>query len=71
MGKYDDALPYLNTSLEINPNQKEIWTIKGFALTKLGRYKEAIESFNKAIEIDPGYEMAIHNKELALKESQT
>jgi tetratricopeptide (TPR) repeat protein len=51
--------------LEIDPNNKEAYYLKGSSLDKIGRYSEAIASFDKAITIDPNYALAWQNKGLA------
>jgi tetratricopeptide (TPR) repeat protein len=51
--KYVRALEELDKSLEINPENADIWSYKGSILYILGRYEEALEAFDKSLEIDP------------------
>ena len=52
-GNYDEALSFFEQALLINPEDPDLWNMKGTALRSMGRYNEAIESFNKSLEIEP------------------
>jgi tetratricopeptide (TPR) repeat protein len=41
------------TSLEIDPNDKQAWVNKGDALNRNGNFSKAIAAYNRALEIDP------------------
>jgi tetratricopeptide (TPR) repeat protein len=51
--RYVRALEEFDKSLEINPNDADIWSYKGSALYILGRYEEALDSFDKSLVINP------------------
>lgn len=51
--KYVRALEEFNKSLEINPENADIWSYKGSALYILGRYEEALGAFDKSLQINP------------------
>lgn len=52
-GNYDEALSFFEQALIIDPEDPDLWNLKGTALRSMGRYEEAIESFNKSLEIEP------------------
>ncbi len=52
-GKFYDALCCFEQSLLIEPQNPNLWNLKGAALRSLGRYDEASECYNKSLEIDP------------------
>ena len=52
-GEYENALDSFQKAVSCNPNDPDLWNLKGIALRSLGRYNEAIECFNKSLEIDP------------------
>ena len=43
------------TSLEIDPNDKQAWVSKGDSLNRNGNFSKAITAYIKALEIDPNY----------------
>lgn len=49
LGRYEEAIEYLDKALAINPNHDNASRNKG----NLRRYDEAIQCYDKAIEIDP------------------
>ncbi len=53
LDKYAKALEELEKSLEINPQDADIWRYIGAALYKLGKYEEALEAFDRSLEINP------------------
>lgn len=48
MERYEEALDYLNRSLELDPNTAEVWIHKGNVLEALGRKGEAELAYSKA-----------------------
>jgi len=52
-GKTAEALVYLNTAIERQPNMAEYRYVKGNLDESLGNIDSALVSFNKAIELDP------------------
>lgn len=51
--KIPEALVYLNTAIEREPNMAQYRYVKGNLDESLGKYDDALASFDKAIEIDP------------------
>jgi tetratricopeptide (TPR) repeat protein len=47
------------TSIEIDPKDKQAWVNKGDVLIRKGNFSEAIMGYNKALEIDPYYVNAL------------
>ncbi len=60
--KYDEAILFIDKSLQNDPNNTEILTNKGIALNKLGHHKEALTYFDHVLSIDPRFVPAINNK---------
>ena len=50
---YDGALIFFDQALELEPENPDIWNMKGIALRSLGRYNEASKCYNKSLELDP------------------
>jgi tetratricopeptide (TPR) repeat protein len=61
-GRYQEAIPYFDRALAIDPNNTDALNGKGYALYGLGRYQEAISFFDKALAIDPDYVYALNGK---------
>jgi tetratricopeptide (TPR) repeat protein len=59
LGRYDEALEYLDRAIEIEPNYDDTWYWLGLILFEMrmllvfDRKDEALESFEKAISINP------------------
>ncbi|MCT7985235.1 tetratricopeptide repeat protein [Laspinema sp. A4] len=54
-GRYEDALDYLEQSLECDENQAICHYTRGLVLTKLGYLAEAVTAYQQALLIEPGY----------------
>ncbi|WP_254565297.1 tetratricopeptide repeat protein [Oscillatoria sp. HE19RPO] len=54
-GRYEDALDYLEQSLEFDANQAICHYTQGLVLAKLGYLAEATTAYHQAITVDPGY----------------
>jgi tetratricopeptide (TPR) repeat protein len=54
MQKFKDALPYLESSLEVNPNDIQSWELAGELYAKLGNEKKATDAYDKADAIRQG-----------------
>ena len=52
-GEYQNAINSFVNAISLNQNARDLWILKGIALSSLGRYNEAIECFNRSLEIDP------------------
>jgi tetratricopeptide (TPR) repeat protein len=53
-----EALDSLNTALQINSKNANIWFNKGMVLEKVERYSEALEAYGQATTLDPSLERA-------------
>jgi tetratricopeptide (TPR) repeat protein len=59
-GQHDQAIPYYNKAIEINPGFANAYFSRGVAFAEgKGQYDEAIADYNKAIEINPTFAKAI------------
>ncbi len=56
-----EAIVRSDKAIQIHPNYKNAYLIKGNALHYLDRFKEAEVAYDRALTIDPGYEEAIKN----------
>ncbi|MDD2233143.1 MAG: tetratricopeptide repeat protein [Sphaerochaetaceae bacterium] len=50
--RFEDALKYFNTALELEPHSHWAWNEKGNALRRLGRQREAMDCYERAIHLD-------------------
>jgi tetratricopeptide (TPR) repeat protein len=65
-GQHEQAIPYYNKAIEINPSFANAYFSRGVALAEgKGQYDEAISDYNKAIEIEPGFAKVIALRGLA------
>ena len=51
--------------MELEPNTREHWNLKGNVHNLFGEYAEAIEAYTRALSIDPDYGEAAFNRGLA------
>ena len=51
--KYDEAITDLNEVIRINPQNAEVYIMRGNAKIELGRFEEALADFNEVIRINP------------------
>jgi tetratricopeptide (TPR) repeat protein len=55
-GEHDQAIPYYNKAIEINPSFANAYFSRGVAFAEgKGQFDEAISDYNKALEIEPGF----------------
>ncbi|MBR4508486.1 MAG: tetratricopeptide repeat protein, partial [Elusimicrobiaceae bacterium] len=52
-GEYEDAIKYLDTAIEIDPNNDVFYNLRAFCFFNLQNMRGAFENINKAIEHDP------------------
>jgi tetratricopeptide (TPR) repeat protein len=64
--KYNEAIPYFDQVLEIEPNNTKALILKGAMLGQLNQSQKAISYFDKVLEIDPKNVAALSNKGSAL-----
>ena len=62
MGRFNDALSYLDRALSIDPTNVLALINKGISLDGLGRFDEELTYYDKALSIDPNNKNAINNK---------
>ncbi len=55
MGKSSSALKSLDKTIEIYPQEPEVWGLKGNIHIEREEYRKAVESFRKAVELHPAY----------------
>ena len=59
-GQHEQAIPYYNKAIEINPGFASAYCSRGVSFAEGARqYDEAISDYNKALEINPGFAKAI------------
>ena len=63
---YNYAIEDYEQALKFDPNYKEAWFHKGYALSKSGKYSEELESYEQALRTDPKYIDALLNKGIVL-----
>ena len=69
-GKYEEALKYIEKSLELNPNYNYAMNTKANILDKIGKKVEALDWYKKAAESKPENVIFILNYSLALLENK-
>jgi superkiller protein 3 len=53
LNSYRYAITLLDKGLKLDPNIKELWSLKGIAFEKLHNYRIALENHNEALKLDP------------------
>lgn len=48
-----DAIQVLDQAIQLDPQNADAWSEKGYALTELGKYDEAMQVLDQAIQLDP------------------
>lgn len=66
MGKFDEAIPYLNQALRIKPASATATNNLAVSLLMTDKVDQAIEGFRKSLALDPGYQNARYNLARAL-----
>ncbi|MGQ9819042.1 MAG: tetratricopeptide repeat protein [Candidatus Kapaibacteriales bacterium] len=66
-GKRDEALKFIETLVQKDPNNKLYRAQYGDILMQLNQYDKAIEQYEFALKIDPNYDVAIRNCAAAYK----
>ena len=64
--RFDQAITAYKKSLELDPDNANVWTDMGVMYRRNGQPEKAIEAFNKAIEIDAKHEKSRFNKGVVL-----
>ena len=50
---YEDAVVCIDEALRTHPNDADLWSSKGDALTEINREEEGLQCYDKSLEIDP------------------
>jgi len=66
LGRFDEAIVYLDKAMSIDPNNVRALINKGRSLSQLHRFEEAISNYDRALRIDPQNTDAYINKGLPL-----
>ncbi len=53
LGRASEAMGYLTASLELNPNQVQVWLTAGCLCSSIGEYGVAEQAFGSALELEP------------------
>jgi Flp pilus assembly protein TadD len=56
---FEAAFERSRSALQRTPDDPQLWTLQGMALTGLGKRAEALQSFQRALKIDPNYLAAL------------
>ena len=64
VGQYKEAIEDYDKAIELNQNNKNIYSNRGNCKYDIQQYKEAIKDYDKAIELNPNNEKAYYNKGL-------
>jgi Flp pilus assembly protein TadD len=65
-GRPADALPHLESALELAPEAHEVWRVYGNAMSELGRSDEALEAYRQAIMLHEADAWSMNNYGLVL-----
>src|SRR6266571_4873544 len=65
--RYQDALYACEQALRNDPDNADVYNLKGDVLSDLKRYGEALTAFERAIQLDPNSATAYKNKGITLK----
>ena len=66
MGKFDEAIPYLNQAILIKPANATAYNNRAVSLLMTDKVDQAIQEFRKSLALDPGYQNARFNLARAL-----
>ena len=65
--KFDEAIDYLNRSIQINPNLPNSYNSRGIVFSEIKQYEKAIIDYDKVISLNPKFLEAHINKAISLK----
>jgi tetratricopeptide (TPR) repeat protein len=68
-GKHNEAIPYFQQSLQLDPSLAVVHYNLAVALKKAGRSEEEVVQYNQALRLKPDYAMAHYNLGIALWEA--
>jgi tetratricopeptide (TPR) repeat protein len=55
ISRYDDAIADLNAAIELDPDNPELYTLRGQMYLYLYEWDSSLADYNHAIELDPDY----------------
>ncbi len=59
LGDLNESLKYVDLAIEMEPENKHLWTTKGQLLMKLEKYEDAKRAFEKAVSLDAEFQPAV------------
>ncbi|MDO9580386.1 MAG: hypothetical protein Q7J06_07440, partial [Bacteroidales bacterium] len=62
IGQHEDAIAFLNRSLDITPKNTSALLTKGFILEKIDELQESNEVYDELLELEPENTLALNNK---------
>src|SRR5581483_10996397 len=65
VGRFDRAIPCLNTSIGLDRDRPETWSARGEIRIVTGEAPRAAADFDRALELAPGWDHAQRNRALA------
>jgi predicted O-linked N-acetylglucosamine transferase (SPINDLY family) len=60
-GHADQAIPWLESSVRLEPNQAPLWSNVGMVLGTMGQREQALDAFRRAVQIDPQHVGSLFN----------
>jgi tetratricopeptide (TPR) repeat protein len=57
-GKFQEAIPYYDKAIQMNPKLADAWQSRGYAYARLGKYNEAHRDADEALKINPKFGIA-------------
>jgi tetratricopeptide (TPR) repeat protein len=67
-GKYSEALPYMDLTIELDPDDAKAYSNRGIVKSYLGRNEEALKDYDEAIKLDPNLAQAYYNRGIVKSE---
>jgi tetratricopeptide (TPR) repeat protein len=66
MKKYEEALPFCDKAINVNPAYAYALSYKGKLLLELKKYEESLKCYNRALELEPNNQTTIYHKNKVL-----
>lgn len=68
MGDFNNSIVAFNESIDINPNQPDVYNDLAISLFNIGKFQESIDCFTKGIELDSNNYRLLFNRGLVFME---